>query len=196
MKFPIKQSPMFRTITQTPASGRGELRIPLMQFPRWDFQLDFEYIPGDNQGTNTVWQTLLNFYMSNLGAAEDWLFLHPWDNTVPNTSPQTIATTDGTTTVFGIYRTLVASGAQDLIQNFVSAPVIYLNGSPISSSLYTIDQYGDITFTVAPTTGQTLAWSGVFYYRCHFLEDTWSDLQEDYYQIWSLSGMRFRSVLL
>lgn len=31
--WPIKQTPLFKTITQTPASGRGEVRIPLMLFP-------------------------------------------------------------------------------------------------------------------------------------------------------------------
>lgn len=194
--FPIKQTPLFNTITQTPASGRGEVRIPTMFFPRWDFTLSTESLKGDNQGTNTAWQILLNFYMAVQGAASDWLFTHPYDNTISNASPQAIGTGDGTTVEFAIYRTLVSNGAQDLIQNFNGSPVIYVNGSVQASNTYTIDQYGNLTFNTAPPATQTVAWSGSFYYRCHFLEDTWGGLQEDFYQIWSINGIKFRSVLL
>jgi hypothetical protein len=268
INFPVKQTPIFNTIIQSPASGRGELRIPTMLFPRWDFVLSTEYIKGNNQGANTAWQTLVNFYMAAQGAAEDWLFLHPEDNIVgsytvtgsvtsgrfvfaetltqtatgataqyisntssiltigpvtgsadnthtwvgqatshavftPSALPvlatsQQVATGDGVTTVFGIYRQIVSGGAQDLIQNFVGAfPKIYVNGVlKTVTTDYTIDQYGDITFVVAPANAATIAWTGQFYYRCHFLDDTWADLQEDYYQIWSHTGIKFRSVLL
>jgi len=197
--WPIKKTPIFSTVVQTPASGRGELRIPLMLFPRWDFVLKTEYIKGDAQSpiaSPSNWQILVNFYMQQQGAASDWLFLDPYDNTVSNTTPQVIGTGDGTTTQFAIYRQLATGGALDLIQNYVSAPTIYVNGSAVSSSTYTINQFGVITFNSAPPNTQPVAWSGQFYYRCRFLEDSWSDLQEDFYQIWSLDGLKFRSVLL
>lgn len=266
--FPIKQTPVFNTITQTPASGRGEIRISTTQFARWDFVIDFSYIRGDASGANTVWQQLINFYMAVQGAASDWLFLHPYDSLIgsynvtgsvtsghfianevvvqtstgatatilfavtgsnvmmigayslgtpdnshtlvgqtsgavytPSSVPtlnssQAIATGDGVTTAFTLYRTFVTGGAQDITQNFVFAPLIYDNGSLVNSANYTIDQYGTLTFTVAPVAGHTISWVGQIYYRCHFMQDSWDSLEETLFQYWEATGIKFRSVIL
>lgn len=263
--FPIKQSPRYNTIIQTAASGRGEIRIPTMQFPLWDFSFPIQYLRGDMWGTGTAWQNFVNFLMGVQGQAADWLFLHPYDSYVgsytvtgaltgafvtrervvqnstgasaqligststlmtisfytsgspdnshvwvgqtsgatftPSATPalassQAFATGDGATTAFTMFRTLITSGAQDMIQNFVNPPNIYDNGSLVNPANYTIDQYGTITFTVAPVAAHTIAWAGQFYYRCRFLEDFWDSLQEDYRGFWSLSELKFRSVLL
>lgn len=269
--LPFKQTPLFNTITQTPASGRGEVRIPTMQFPRWDFSLDVSYLSGDNTGTNTQWQQLLNFYMGVQGAAGDWLFLHPYDNiagfylvtgtytsgnfiiretviqtgtgataivvntgigqliigpwnpaNTPNNTgtwvgqtshaiftpsavpvfdgAQSIGTGDASTTQFSIVRSLVTAGAQDLIQNFVYAPSIYVAGTlQTPTTNYTgPDQYGTITFTSGhiPGGGTNITWTGQFYYRCHFLEDSWDALEADFPTLWKMDGLKFRSVLL
>lgn len=269
--FPIKATPRFNTITQTAASGRGQIRIPTMQFPLWDFEINISYLQGDNLGVNTPWQQLINFYMGVQGAGSDWLFLHPYDNicgnftvagaltsgrfitretviqtttaattvVISNTvsilaigpwnpaqtpdnshtwigqtsgavftpsaipvinASQSIGTGDGVTTAFSMVRALVTGGAQDLMQNFVFAPNIYVAGVlsvPITN--YTgPDQYGTITFTGGhvPTAGQNISWTGQFYYRCAFENDSWTNLEEDYGAIWSMDGLRFHSVLL
>lgn len=266
--WPLKQTPAYDTIVQTPPTGRGQLRIGTREFPIWEFSLDLTFLRGDATGINSDWQKLLNFYMAVQGAFADWFFLHPYDNTcgslavtgsvtsgifapdeqllqttsgatanligrvfgtgpmligpvsgaadsshtwvgqtsgavftptaVPavNTS-QAIATGDGTTTAFSMIRSLVTAGAQDLIQNFVLPPAIYVNGVlKTVGTDYSIDQYGTITFVVAPPAAQTISWIGQFYFRCHFLEDKWQDLEEDYFQIWKMDGMKFESVLL
>jgi Conserved hypothetical protein 2217 (DUF2460) len=271
--FPIKTTPRYNTLIQTPASGRGVIRIPTMLFPLWDFTLDVSFLSGDAQGTydgsvvagGTQWQKLINFYMAVQGSASDWLFFHPYDNSVgtytvagsltsgrfivgepivqsitsaqanfvsyigstftvtgysgtpnnsntwvgqtsgaiytPSATPVLVssmafATGDGSTTAFSITRTLISNGALDLIQNFVTPPLIYDNGSLVSSSNYSIDEYGTITFVTAPLSGHIISWTGLFQFRCYFLKDEWSDLEENFYQIWTLSGLSFRSVLL
>lgn len=191
--WPIKQTPVFNTIIQTPATKRGELRISTTQFPLWNFIFDISYLKGDAQGSATAWQTLVDFYMRVQGAASDWLFLHPYDHQV---TAQPIGTGDATTTEFTMYRTLISGGAQDLIQNFVSAPEIFLNGVLQSGSSYTIDQFGTITFNTAPGAGVVITWTGQFYYRCRFMDDQWGSLQEDLFQIWSNHELKFISVLL
>jgi hypothetical protein len=110
---------------------------------------------------------------------------------------QAIATGDGTTLAFSMIRTLVTGGAQQLIQDFVNPPAVYVNGVlKATPADYVIDQYGTITFTVAPGAGQTIAWIGQFYFRCHFTEDRWQDLSEDFFQIWRMDGMKFETSLL
>lgn len=264
--WPLKQTPRFNTITQTPASGRGELRIPTMEFPRWVFNLDLTYLTGDATAVNSDWQQLINFFIAVQGAASDWFFLHPYDNIAgsytvtgsvtsgvffpdeilvqaftgasaemigrvfgvgplkigpitgsadsshawvgqvsnaaftPTAAPavltsQAIATGDGSTTAFSMIRSFLTGGAQELMQNFVNPPQIFLNGV-LQTSGYSLDQYGTLTFTSAPGAGIVIAWIGQFYYRCHFTEDKWESLAEDYFQIWTMSGMKFESVLL
>jgi hypothetical protein len=264
--WPVKQTPMFNTIIQRPASGRGVIRIGTYQFPLWNFSFNISYIKGDATGVNTAWQILVNFFMAVQGQGSDWLFLHPWDSLAgsyavpgavtfgifkpnemvvqtgtgatattdgdvfgttmylgpitgtangtgtwvgqtsdsifsPSGAPavnttQAIATGDGVTTAFTMFRTIVTSGAQDMIQNFVTPPLIFVNGSLVSSSTYSINEYGTLTFNTAPAAAATISWLGQFYYRCSFLDDQWEDLEESLYQIWNLEEMKFRSVLL
>ena len=125
---------------------------------------------------------------------------------------QAIGTGDGNTTAFTMYRSLVTGGAQDLIQNFAggtppnytvgsapysygSFPYIYVNGV-LQTSGYSINQYGTLTFTTAPTAGYPIAWVGVFLYLCAFEEDSWKELSENLYTYWSLEGLKFSSILL
>jgi hypothetical protein len=278
--MPIKQTPLFNTITQTPASGRGELRIPTMEFPRYDFVLDVSYLTGDAQGTykgqvisgGTQWQNLVNFYLAVQGASSNWLFLHPYDNSVgsytvagsltgtkmfqvgevliqtntlttanfislsgstftisgysgattpdnthtwvgqtsgavwtPSAVPVLVSSMafaigDGSTTAFSIIRSYITGGAQDLIQNFVGSletygPLIYVSGVLQSSANYIIDTYGTITFNTAPAASAVISWAGRFAYLCHFTTDSFDSFEENFYQLWTIEGLRFRSVL-
>jgi hypothetical protein len=266
--WPLKQTTAWDTITQTPPTGRGQIRIATREFPIWEFSLDLSFLRGDATQPTSDWAKLINFYGAVQGSFGDWLFLHPYDNTcgslavtgsvtsgifapdeqlvqatsgatsnligtVLGTGPmligpvtgaadsshgwvgqtsgaiftptavptlnttQAIGTGDGTTLAFSMIRSIVTAGYQELIQNFVNPPAVYVNGVLKSTPAdYVIDQYGTITFTVAPSAGQTIAWIGSFYYRCHFLEDRWGDFSEDFFQLWSMSGMKFESVLL
>ena len=195
--YPLKKMPSFNTTVQTPTSARGELRIANQTFPIWKFNYDISYLKGDAQhGSDSAWQTLLGFFMAVQGAADDWLFNDPYDNTVPTSAPQVIGTGDGVTTDFLMYRSFGSLGGVDIIQNFQSAPVIYVNGGAVSSSTYSLDEYGNLTFNTAPTSGYVIAWSGQFYFRCRFLDDEWGDLEETFYQCWALSELKFKSVIL
>lgn len=79
--WPVKKTPSFSTIVQTPASRRGEVRISLTPQPVWNFEVNLAYIYGDlNQSPSTGIQTLLDFYTRVQGAAEDWLYQDPYDN--------------------------------------------------------------------------------------------------------------------
>jgi hypothetical protein len=119
----------------------------------------------------------------------------------PNATPtlansQVLVVADGVTAAFTMYRTFVLGGAQDIMQNFVTPPIILDNGSVVSSATYTIDQYGTLTFNTPPTAGHTISWVGSFYYRCRFKDDSWGSLQEDLYTYWTLEGCKFISVIL
>lgn len=208
--WPIKKTPRFSTIVQKTASGRGEVRIPLYAYPLWDYEINISYIVGDNSVQNwrnngnvnncglTGYQLLLNFLIAVQGQGGAFLYLDPYDNEVPSNEPQVIGVGDGSSLQFTMTLSFVSGGAQDLIQAFVAPPTIYVNGSPVSSSTYTITQFGDLIFNAghAPGAGQDVSWSGQYYRLCRLSEDTWSDFSEDMYQLWSLKSLKFQTILL
>lgn len=190
-KWPIKKTPVYSTIVQTPVSGRSELRVPLYVYPRWQFDLDVSYIKGDFQNQFSPFATLLGFWMQVNGASDDWLYLDPYDQIVAN---HQFGTGDSSTVAFQLSRNI--GGGSDIIQNVNGTPVIFNNGVFVPANQYSIGSTGVVTFGSAPADGAILSWSGSFYFRCRFNKDAYEDLQEDLYQIWSLQGLKFISVIL
>lgn len=78
--WPIKKTPRFNTVVQTPASRRGEVRIPLQLFPVYDFELDFSLLVGDYQTQASAFAEFLAFFNAAQGQAGDWLYNDPYDN--------------------------------------------------------------------------------------------------------------------
>jgi uncharacterized protein (TIGR02217 family) len=189
--WPVKKSPSFKTVVQTPASNRGENRIALAPYPIWLFELDFEFLKGDMQATASALQNMVGFFGYMQGAANDWLFEDPFDNAV--TTAQ-FAIGDGATTVFQLTRSVGL--LVDIVQNVSTVPELFANGVPIATSAYTISTTGVVTFTTAPTAGAALTWTGNFWFRCRFLEDELEDLDEFLYQFWELKSLKFKSVIL
>lgn len=193
IEFPFHESPTFNTISRYPRSGRGELHVPTFQWPVWNFFWNVSYIQGDAELVNSQWQILLNFFMQAQGSGAGFLFLHPYRHIATN---QGIGTGDGTTTAFTMILTYVVAGAQEIIQNFYTVPQIFINGVQQSIFSYNINKYGTITFLEPPGAGLPISWSGQFFYRCVFADDSWQQLQFDYYQISSLENLRMTEVIL
>jgi hypothetical protein len=190
LSFPFHESPRFNTLTRTPQSNRGQVRIATFTQTPWAFSWDLNYIPGDAQQTNSAWQTLLSFYMSAMSSYMYFLFYHPYRHTANNVA---IATGDGTTTQFSMGITYVPGGALELVQQFATVPQIYINGVLQSIFQYNISKYGTVTFLAAPPASSTISWTGTFYYMCSFVGDSWTDLSEDFYQLWSKPDLKIES---
>lgn len=132
--WPVKKAPNFKTIVQSPASERGVNRIPLQIYPVYDFEYDFNYIKGDFQTLNTAFSNLIGFYNRMRGAAEDWLFLDPYDNVLGNGTSgaaHLFGYGDGATTQFQVTRTLNSPyGIQELMQN-IFPTAFYINNAAV-----------------------------------------------------------------
>jgi hypothetical protein len=189
--WPIKKTPSFKTIVQTPANNRGENRISLTPYPIWFYELDFSYLKGDMQAMASALQNLVGFFGYVQGQASDWLFEDPFDKTVTNAQ---FGVGDGTTTTFQLTRSVGL--LTDIVQNLASIPALFSNGVAIATSAYTVSTTGVIQFTSAPAAGALLTWSGSFWFRCRFLDDEWTDLQEFLFQLWEQKSVKFKSVIL
>lgn len=58
---------------------------------------------------------------------------------------------------------------------------------------YTLNAYGLVTFASAPLAGAALTWTGSFYYRCRFLQDS-MDFDNFMQNLWQAKKVEFISV--
>lgn len=181
---------MYSTIIQKPVSGRGEIRASLQPYPLWKIEYELNFARGGEQLANTVYQYVLGFFMSVGGQFSDFLYLDPNDNEVTDAF---IGIGDGATTTFQLTRPIGIG--TDIVQNLNGDPVISGNGEVISSSLYTISYNGILQFTTAPTSGTVLTWTGNYYYRVRFGDDT-TTFDQPFDKIWNNSKLTFQSVIL
>lgn len=201
-RYAIKKSPLYKTIVQTPASGLGELRVPLYNYPRWQYEFDISYIKGSFIDPSSALEQIAGFYMAVQGMADDWLLDESDFDGDGSVSNAQFGTGDGETLSFQLTRqigsgpsTPTGSGT-DIIQDLNGTPQIYVGGILQATNTYTLGSTGIVTFGTAPSEGVALNWNGAFYRRCRFLEDTLDALELDLYQIWSLHQLKFISDIL
>lgn len=140
--WPIKKSPDYKTLVQTPSNQRGETRISLTQYPIWVWDINLSYIKGDFSAAqvNSAVQQVVGFYGQMQGAASDWLYQDPYDNSCVG---QILGYGDGTVTQFQTVRN--TGGMVDLMQTAFPSNV-YINGSVIAAGPQTSGQqwYGGL----------------------------------------------------
>ena len=189
--FPVVREVTYKTLNDESLSRRvGTLALQQYAVRQWT--LPFSVL-RDNLATSEL-RTLHGFFNSLRGRFDSFLYLDPIYNTV---AAEPFGTGNGTTTAFQIIATFKNSGGPggpDIIQNFVSLPSIFDNGSPAGTNV--LGPTGIVTFAVAPLAGHALTWSGSFYYRCHFLDDS-MELTQFMNKLWNPSqGIQFRQRLL
>lgn len=180
LKPTVGLAPRFATTTQRALSLR-ELRAQLARYPLWDVSLEYEFL---RQGNGHVeMDTLRGFFLARGGSFDSFLFAAPGDTSVTD---QQFGIGDGTTTAFQLVRTLGAAG------HTFTEPVNNLNGAATikkagvtQGSGYSINSTGLVTFTTAPTSGQSLTWSGAYYWRVRFTKDE-ADLRKFLEGLWDL----------
>ena len=156
--WPVIRRPIWSTKIQQAVSGR-ETRIKLMSAPNYEFELTLEFL------TLAEYATLMGFVNQVGGAWDNWLFTDKNDYTVTDMN---FGTGDGSNKVFQLRRTL--GGAIDPIQNVNVITNVKVNG--VITGAYSINSTGIITFTSAPPNGQPVTWTGTYYWRVRFVDDT------------------------
>ncbi len=206
-KLPIKRTPRYKTIIQTPANFVGETRVSLTTYPIWEYEMDMAYMYGDMTPgqVGSAFQQIVGFYASVFGAAGEWLYFDPWDNGsnlnvattglgLSNLWANSIGMGDGSTANFLTTRNV--AGVVDLIQNFAPGyPTVYVGGVSQGASTYSIDQFGTLTFNVAPAAGKSVQWAGQFYFRCRFMEDALTGMESIRNQMWRVSSIKWKTLL-
>jgi hypothetical protein len=192
--WPIKKWPVFPpTIIQTPTNEVGETRIARGIYAYWQFDMTFPKLNSNFNDQTGYLAKVAGFFMSMQGQANSWLYDDATDNTIPASSPAQFAVGDGVTKAFQLVRPI--GDYQDLIQNLNGTTSIYDAGI-LQVSGFSIDAKGVVTFTVAPTAGHVLSWSGKYYFRCRFLKDAVDSLENVFTNYWRIQQLEWKSIIL
>ena len=190
--YPRARMPVWKTGYQESISGKTST-IKYMQYPLREWELRYELLRDDV--TPSDLRALEGLFNAVNGRADTFLYLDPTFNAVTD---ENFGTGNGTTSAYPITATFQNSGgpgAPELIQNFVTAPVVKVNGvTQTTPAQYTLGPTGIVTFTSPVTGGLPITWTGSFYYRCRFLRDQWS-LREFMNRWWDVT-LGFRSIKL
>lgn len=200
----LKKTPVWNTVLQKVAAGRGNSAVSLAPYPVWEFELDMDHITGNEAAATSVIAQFLGVYMQTQGSAGLFLFVDPQDSTVTQNTGVMLNVTpgaaspmsqigDGVSTQFQLSRLIGASGV-DIIQNLNGAIVAKVNGSTAAQS---VSSTGVVTFSVAPANGATITWAGSFYFLCRFDSDSLDAVREFTRNTgtdnWSINSIKFAS---
>jgi len=180
------KSPIFSTIVRTATSGK-ELRAAFYSYPLWDFHLSYDVLRDSIVGGINELKTIVGFFLARQGKFDSFLFTDPSDNAVVD---QQIGIGNASNTLFQLIRDY--GGFVEPVMNVNTIAGVKLNG--VVTTLYSIDSKGRITMNTAPGAGVVVTWSGSYYYRCRFKEDT-VDLKQFLYQFWELKKLDLHACL-
>jgi uncharacterized protein (TIGR02217 family) len=201
----VSKAPTMQTRVQRAVSGR-ELRAFDYPAPLWQFQLTFNCLRDqwDTRGASGLGsgydelRTLFALYLACYGAYGTFLFSDPTDN---QRIGEYVGTGDSSTTQFQLQASYGLSGAPRFtapVTAVSQVSALYLNGITQSPSTYScvagLNSTGMISFPLPPATGAVITADFGFYFRCRFVDDTYS-FENFMYQLWQLKKLSFISVL-
>jgi uncharacterized protein (TIGR02217 family) len=187
--------------TRTPEWNTGYQRtmtakvssLAYMQYPIIHWDLNYELIDRTRPLDELI--QIESLFKTKQGSGDTFLYLDPAFNAV---AAERFGTGDGAKRAFQLIATYAVAGgpgAPEAIQQLQTAPALFDNGVPISTSAYTVGATGIITFTSAPAAGHALTWTGSFFYLAMFETD---DLSPDAFlsNFWELQSLKLKSVIV
>lgn len=180
----ITKSPGWNTKVQRSDGGK-ELRASFYSEPLWRWVLQYEVLRAATAFTEL--QTLMGFYNARQGMFDSFLFSDPDDNAV---TAESFGTGDGVTTAFQLKRAI--GGFAENVFDLNGTPSIYKN-AVFQSSGYTVSASGLVTFASAPANGVLLTWTGGYYWRVRFDQDS-AEFNKFSVALWDMKQLAFVSV--
>ncbi len=186
LAFSVHKKPNFSTSIKVASSGK-EYRHTRTPFPRWDFELNYEFIENNRLRRNSL-ETILGFFLEMRGSYGTFLFKDPDDF---NSVDSPLGVGDGTTTEFFFTRHMGSFServGQVDTSNRIEVRVDGVAEDP------TIVLPNKVVFDTAPSPGAIISADLQFFYVCRFLEDM-VDFEKFYQDLWTLQTCNIRSVL-
>lgn len=187
LAFSVHKKPTFKTKISEASSG-NEFRNALMQYPRWDFELTYEFLE-DSSGAASSLKTIMGFFLARQGSFDSWLFKDPDDYLVTG---GLCGVADGVTTEFPFCRTIGEFAEKVGQVDEANTINVYVDGV-LQTTGYTVTLPNLIVFDSAPVSGNVTA-DFQFFFACRFIDDQ-QDYEKFYDKLWNLQTCDFRSII-
>jgi uncharacterized protein (TIGR02217 family) len=165
----VIRAPKWNTSEHKALSGKRTV-IGYQFCPRMHFELKYDLL-RDSLTPSEI-RALVGLFNQLQGGYDTFLFQDPDFNTVVG-SPFGVG--DGVTTQFQLTayycNATTGVGYFEIVQVLNGQATIFLNSIQASAG-FSIGSTGVVTFSVPPGLNTLLEWSGSFYYRCAFDDDT------------------------
>jgi len=188
LKWGSVKTPMWSTKVQRAASGR-ELRASYYSAPLYKISLSYEVL---RSGALGELQTMVGFFNARRGSFDSFRYLDPEDNTV---FAQFIGVGNGSRTQFQLVRAYGDFVEPVLAPQLTGLGAVSIAVNDVVQTLgthYTLSVGGLVTFSSPPPSGHAITWSGLFYYRVRFLQDS-ADFERFLHQLWSLKKIELQT---
>jgi uncharacterized protein (TIGR02217 family) len=172
LSITVSKGAELSTLIQEAVSGR-ELRISQRVYPKWKHSLQYNFM-RDTAAFPEL-KTLGGFYLSQGGPADSFLFPDPDDSAVV---AQLIGTGNGSNRDFQLVRAFGAFVEPVFYPNVITD--VYVNAVSVP---YTLNALGSVNITTAPAGGTSVTWTGSYYFRSRFDDDSF-DFEKFLYQVW------------
>lgn len=174
LKWGSIKAPIWRNAARETPSMR-EYRTRFALYPRYLYKLSYEVLREKDGFTEL--QQLIGFFNLRNASFDTFLFTDPDDNAVVL---QGFGVGNASTVAFQLAKAY--GGFTEPVYDVNGTPSIYLNGV-LQSSGYSISASGLVTFTTAPGAGVIVAWTGSYYFRVRFKEDS-TEFAQFLYKLW------------
>lgn len=179
------KTPMWSTKVQKAASGR-ELRAAYYSYPLWKFRLSYEVLRAN---ALAELQTLVGFFNARQGSFDTFLYEDPDDKAVTG---QVFGLANPSQPRYQLVRDF--GGFVEPVLALKGAPAIFVGGVLKQADVdYTLSSTGLVTFLTSITGGAALTWTGGYYFRCRFLQDS-AEFEQFMRQLWTAKTVEFQSV--
>lgn len=185
LQWNVSKAPEYSTGIQR-SINLHELRASFSCMPVWHFKLSYDVLRQGNLPVAGVpvpydeLNTLAGFFLAHYGDWDSWRFL----TSEANVANHAFAIGDGANVTFQLTRPVGI--ANEPIGNAVITSLTVNN----SAATYTIAANGAVTFSSAPAGNAVARWSGSFYYRCRFKDNT-QQFTEFMRQLWEAKTVEF-----
>jgi uncharacterized protein (TIGR02217 family) len=194
LTFDTTRTPIFKTNVQESPSGK-ESRFSYQFYPRVKYNLIYSLLRDDV--TPSEFRQLAGLYEAMQGQFDTFLFVDPDFNAV---TTENFGTGDGSTIAFQLsakFQVTGGPGWPNIVQNLNGTPSIFKSavlqtGGGVN---YSLGPTGIITFTAAPAAAAPLTWTGSFYIRCRFTQDS-VEFVKNANKWWQGDSVEFISVKL
>ena len=188
LKWGSVKTPMWSTKIQRAASGR-ELRASYYSAPLYKISLSYEVL---RSSALAELQTMVGFFNVRRGSFDSFRYFDPEDNAVIG---QAFGTGNGVRTQFQLVRSYGGFVEPVLAPELTGLGAVSIAVNGVVQTLgphYTLSAGGLVTFTSPPPNGHALTWTGQFYYRVRFLQDS-ADFERFLHQLWSLKKIELQT---